>query len=125
MRAMRRFPEERGTSLLDTGAPFYDVYETADQEWVSVGSIEPQFYEQLVELTGIDSTDLPDQMDRNGWPLLRKLLTAVFKSKTRAEWATIFEGSDACFAPVLPMGEAGESIHTWRPEEPSCGTTHR
>jgi alpha-methylacyl-CoA racemase len=111
MRGMGMFREERGANLLDTGAPFYDVYETADGEWVSVGSIEPQFYAQLLELTGVPHDDLPSQMDRAGWPLLRERLTAVFETKTRDEWVAILEGTDVCFAPVLPMSEAVAHPH--------------
>jgi alpha-methylacyl-CoA racemase len=111
MRGMGLFSEERGTNLLDTGSPYYEVYETADGEWVSVGSIEPQFYAQLLELTGVRHDDLPAQNDRAGWPVLRERLTEVFKSKTRAEWTALMEGSDVCFAPVLPMSEARAHPH--------------
>jgi alpha-methylacyl-CoA racemase len=111
LRGMGMFEEERGTNLLDTGSPFYDVYETADGEWVSIGSIEPQFFAQLLELTGVECHDLPHQMDRSGWPLLRERLTAIFKAKTRAEWVEVLEGTDVCFAPVLPMSEAKQHPH--------------
>ena len=111
MRGMGLFSEERGTNLLDTGSPYYDSYETADGEWVSIGSIEPQFYAQLLELTGVQHDDLPAQMDRAGWPKLRERLTAIFKSKTRAEWTALLEGTDVCFAPVLPMSEAKDHPH--------------
>lgn len=111
LRGMGGYSEERGTNLLDTGSPFYDVYETADGDWVSIGSIEPQFFAQLVELTGIDHDDLPHQMDRSGWPLLRQRLTAAIKAKTRAEWTAVLEGTDVCFAPVLPMSEAKRHPH--------------
>jgi alpha-methylacyl-CoA racemase len=111
LRGMGLFDEERGTNLLDTGSPFYDVYETADGEWVSIGSIEPQFYAQLLELTGVQHDDLPAQMDRAGWPRLRERLTEVFKGKTRAEWTALLEGTDVCFAPVLPMSEARNHPH--------------
>jgi alpha-methylacyl-CoA racemase len=111
LRGMGGHSEERGTNLLDTGSPFYDVYETADGEWVSIGSIEPQFFAQLLERTGIETDDLPRQMDRSGWPLLRERLTATFKSRTRAEWVDVMEGSDVCFAPVLPMSEAKQHPH--------------
>ncbi len=110
-RGMGIWNEERGTNLLDTGAPFYDVYETADGEWVSIGSIEPQFFAELLELTGIEHDDLPPQMDRSGWPLLRERLTAAIKAKTRAEWVEILEGTDVCFAAVLPMSEAKAHPH--------------
>ena len=111
MRGMGLFSEERGTNLLDTGSPFYDVYETADGHWVSIGSIEPQFYAQLLELTGVRHDDLPAQMDRAGWPALRERLTEVFARKTRAEWTELLEGTDVCFAPVLPMSEVSSHPH--------------
>ena len=81
LRGIGGYSEERGTNLLDTGSPFYDVYETADGEWISLGSLEPQFYAELVELTGLEHDDLPHQMDRSGWPLLRERLTAAFKAQ--------------------------------------------
>jgi alpha-methylacyl-CoA racemase len=111
MRAMGIWNDERGANLLDTGAHFYDVYETKDGEHVSIGSIEPQFYAELLEKTGLAGADLPAQLDRSQWPKLHERLTAVFKSRTRAEWCEIMEGSDVCFAPVLSMGEAPEHPH--------------
>jgi alpha-methylacyl-CoA racemase len=111
LRGMGDFAEERGTNLLDSGAPFYDVYETADGEWVSIGSLEPQFYALLLEHTGVDHADLPPQSDRTGWPVLRERLTAMFRSKTRAEWVELLEDTDVCFAPVLPMSEAKAHPH--------------
>jgi alpha-methylacyl-CoA racemase len=97
-----------GTNLLDTGAPFYDVYETADGKYVAIGAIEPQFYAKLLELTGLASEALPGQLDRAQWPRLRERLTAVFRTRTRDAWCAVLEGSDACFAPVLTMAEARE-----------------
>jgi alpha-methylacyl-CoA racemase len=111
MSGMGLFSEQRGNNLLDSGSPFYDVYETADGGWVSIGSIEPQFYAQLLELTGVRHDDLPPQMDRGGWPVLRERLTQVFESKTRAEWVALLEGTDVCFGPVLPMSEAAAHPH--------------
>lgn len=102
---------ERGTNLLDTGAPFYDVYETADGKWVAVGAIEPQFYAALLERLGLDGDDLPDQMDTSGWPELRKRFDGVFRTKTRDEWAAHVEGVDACVAPVLTPLEAPSHPH--------------
>ncbi|WP_248958854.1 CaiB/BaiF CoA transferase family protein [Sphaerisporangium perillae] len=99
----------RGTNLLDTGAPMYDTYETADGRHVAVGSLEPAFWAELVARTGL--TDLPDRDDRANWPEIRERLAAAFKSKTRAEWEQIFEGSDACVSPVLDMGEAARHPH--------------
>jgi len=111
LRAIGVWDDERGVNVLDTGAPFYDTYETADGKFVSIGSLEPQFYAELLERLGIDDGELPAQMDRNGWPALRERLTELFMSKTRDEWCEILEGSDACFAPVLPMSEAADHPH--------------
>jgi alpha-methylacyl-CoA racemase len=101
----------RGTNMLDTGAPFYDSYRCADGKEIALGSLESQFYAELLRLTGLDGEDLPEQMDREGWPRLRERLTQVFATKTRAEWCEVLEGSDACFAPVLTMTEAAEHPH--------------
>jgi len=103
--------EERGTNMLDTGAHFYDVYETSDGKYVSIGSIEPQFYAELLEKTGLAGEDLPHQMDRTGWAGSKERLAAIFRSKTRDEWCEIMEGSDVCFAPVLSMTEAQQHPH--------------
>ncbi|GAA2059176.1 CaiB/BaiF CoA-transferase family protein [Catenulispora yoronensis] len=101
---------ERGTNLLDTGAPYYDVYETADGEYMAVGAIEPRFFGELVERLGIAHV-VPEQNDRERWPHLRELLTDVFSTRTREEWTKVFEGSDACVAPVLSAKEAVEHPH--------------
>jgi alpha-methylacyl-CoA racemase len=93
--------QERGTNLLDTGAPFYDVYETSDGEYMAVGALEPKFYEELIRLLGIEA---PDRYDAANWPELRKVLTEVFARRTQAEWTEVFDGSDACVSPVLPLG---------------------
>lgn len=103
--------EERGTNMLDTGAPWYDVYATKDGRYVSIGSIEKRFYADLLERIGLAGEKLPAQHDRAGWPELRERFTTIFKSKTRAEWEKVFEGSDACFAPVLSMSEAPRHPH--------------
>jgi alpha-methylacyl-CoA racemase len=102
---------ERGTNLLDTGSHFYDVYETKDGRYVSVGSIEPQFYALLLKHTGLGEQDLPPQMDRSQWPALKERVAAVFKTKTRDEWDAIMEGTDVCYAPVLDMDEAPHHAH--------------
>src|SRR5690606_2094154 len=99
---------ERGENLLDTGAHFYNTYETADGKYISVGSIEPQFYAELLRLTGLESEDLPHQHDRSQWPAMKERLAQVFKTKTRDEWVQIMEGTDVCFAPVLNIPEAYE-----------------
>jgi alpha-methylacyl-CoA racemase len=111
MRAVGIWSDERGANLLDTGAHFYDVYETSDGRYVSIGSIEPQFYAELLRLTGLDGEDLPAQMDRSQWPALKERLAAVFRTKTRDEWCALMEGTDVCFAPVLSLGEAPEHPH--------------
>jgi len=111
-RVLGAFDEEaRGTNALDTGAPFYDSYRCADGKEIALGSLEPQFYAELLRLTGLEGEDLPAQMDRDGWPTLRARFTEVFESKTRAEWCELMEGSDVCFAPVLTMTEAAEHPH--------------
>jgi alpha-methylacyl-CoA racemase len=103
--------EERGTNMLDTGAPWYDVYETKDGKFVSIGSIEARFYSDLLQRLGLAREALPAQHDRAGWPVLRARFTGIFKSRTRAEWEAIFEGSDACFAPVLTIPEVASHPH--------------
>jgi len=108
LRALGVWDDERGVNALDTGAPYYDTYETSDGKFVSVGALEPQFYAELIERLGLAGEDLPQQQDRAGWPVLRDRFTEVFKSKTRDEWCAVLEHSDACFAPVLTMGEAGD-----------------
>src|SRR6266571_8578733 len=112
LRALGAFDEEHlGGNVLDTGAPFYDTYETADGKYISLGSLEPQFYAELIEKLGLSDADLPAQMDRSGWDTLREKFTALFKAKTRDEWSTILEHTDTCFAPVLTMSEAAEHPH--------------
>jgi len=101
----------RGVNLLDTGAPFYDVYRTSDGKYVAIGSLEPQFYALLLEKAGVAADGLPHQHDRAWWPELRKRLTSAFLTKTRDEWCRIMEGSDVCFAPVLSMVEAPAHPH--------------
>ncbi len=103
---------QRGVNLLDTGAHFYDVYECADGEYVSIGSIEPQFYAELMRLTGLtDDPDFAAQMNRDGWPELKRRLGELFLTKTRDEWCEIMEHTDVCFAPVLRMDEATQHPH--------------
>jgi alpha-methylacyl-CoA racemase len=111
LRAMGIWNDERGTNMLDTGAHFYDVYETSDGAYVSIGSIEPQFYAELLRLTGLEGEELPWQHDRAQWPALKERMAAIFRTKTRAEWCEIMEGSDVCFAPVLTIPEAVEHPH--------------
>ena len=102
----------RGGNLLDTGAHFYDVYECSDGNYISIGSIEPQFYAELLRLTGLsDDADFANQMDPAGWPQLKDRLSELFRSKTRGEWCEAMEHTDVCFAPVLTMSEAAAHPH--------------
>ncbi len=111
MMAAKRWTETRGDNVLDTGAPWYDAYETKDGKYVAIGSIEPKFYAELLERLGLAGETLPQQLDRAGWPVLRAKFAATFKSRTRDEWVAAFEGSDACFAPVLTFSEARADAH--------------
>ena len=112
MKAMGVWSEDLGVNMLDTGAHFYDTYETADGKFVSIGSIEPQFYAELRARAGLaEDKDFDAQHDRGQWGALKDKLTALFKSKTRAEWNALMEHSDVCYAPVLTMSEAYEHPH--------------
>lgn len=112
MRALGVWNDERGTNLLDTGSHFYDVYECADGRYISIGSIEPQFYSELLRLTGLEQDDgFAAQMDRTSWPDLKERIGAVFMTKTRDDWCEIMEATDVCFAPVLTLAEAPEHPH--------------
>lgn len=111
IKAIGFWKDERGVNMLDSGAHFYDVYETKDGRHVSIGSIEPQFYALLLQHTGLAGEDLPAQFDRDRWPELKEKMAAIFRSKTRDEWCAIMEGSDVCFAPVLSMTEAPRHPH--------------
>ena len=103
---------KRGVNTLDTGAHFYDVYECADGEYVSIGSIEPQFYSELLRITGLaDDPAFARQTDKTQWPTLKGRLAGVFRAKTRDEWCALMEHTDVCFAPVLRMEEAYEHPH--------------
>jgi alpha-methylacyl-CoA racemase len=111
-KAMGLWSDERGTNMLDTGAHFYDVYRCSDDEYVSIGSIEPKFYTELLRLTDLgDDPEFDAQMDRSAWPRLKERLAAVFATRTRAEWCELMEGTDVCFAPVLSLGEAAAHRH--------------
>jgi alpha-methylacyl-CoA racemase len=105
-----RWRDERGVNLLDTGAPFYDVYSAADGRHLAVGALEPQFYAEFVRLLE-PGEDLPDQYDRAGWPELRARFAAAFARRTQREWTEVFAGSDACVAPVLSLAEAAAHPH--------------
>ncbi len=111
MRNMGIWSEETGVNMLDTGHPYYDVYETADGKYISLGAIETQFYAEFLERVGLADAGLSAQMDRAGHADMRQRFTELFKSKTRAEWDDILLGTDACYAPVLTMSEAAQQEH--------------
>ena len=106
-----KWTETRGDNALDSGAPWYDVYQTADDRFVAIGAIEAKFYAELLERLGLAAAKLPAQHDRAGWPELRRRFAAAFRSKTRDEWCHVFDGADACFAPVLTFTEARAHPH--------------
>lgn len=102
---------ERGTNMTDGGAPFYDTYRCRDGRYVAVGAVEPAFYAQLLEGLGLDPSALPEQMDRARWPFVRERFAAIFATRDRDVWASIFADTDACVTPVLDMLEAAENPH--------------
>jgi alpha-methylacyl-CoA racemase len=111
MRASGMWTDERGTNMLDGGAPYYDTYECADGRYVAVGAIEPQFYAAMLAGLGLDATDLPPQNDPAQWPELRARLTAAFAGHDRDHWTKVFADSDACVTPVLAFGEVHTEPH--------------
>jgi len=111
LRAAGEWRDERGANLLDGGAPFYTTYLTADGGYMAVGALEPGFYADLLARLGLDGGELPAQYDRAAWPALRARLAAAFATRTRAEWAEVFDGTDACVAPVLSPAEAAGHPH--------------
>jgi alpha-methylacyl-CoA racemase len=111
LRAAGIWQDERGTNLLDTGAHFYEVYECADGGYFGVGAIEPQFYAELMRLLGLGEEDLSTQMDRTTWPAMKQRFAAIFATRTREEWESVFAGTDACAAPVLSPAEAPDHPH--------------
>jgi alpha-methylacyl-CoA racemase len=106
MLASGQWSEARGANLLDSGAPWYDTYATQDGKYVAIGAIEPKFYAELLQRLGLDAASLPVQFDRTGWPVLRDRFAAAFATRTRDDWCAVFDGSDACFAPVLTFSES-------------------
>jgi alpha-methylacyl-CoA racemase len=111
LRAAGAWRDERGVNLLDTGAPFYDTYQTADGGYVAVGALEAKFYAELLAGLGLTGADLPGQHDRAGWPVLRARFAEAFATRTRDEWAEVFAASDGCVAPVLSAAEAPAHPH--------------
>ncbi len=111
-RGLGAWEDTRGVNMLDTAAHFYDTYECADGKWISIGSIEPQFYALLRTTLGLeDDAAFDAQMDKSQWPALKAKLTDIFKTKTRDEWSAIMEGTDICFGPIMSMAEALEHPH--------------
>jgi alpha-methylacyl-CoA racemase len=100
-----------GSNLLDNGAHFYETYETGDGKFISVGAIEERFYKELLEGLGLDPSTLPHQYDMTAWPEMKSRFSEIFKTKTRDAWAAVFEGKDACVAPVLALDELKEHHH--------------
>ena len=109
--AAGQWSDARGVNVLDTGAPWYDVYETSDGQFVAIGAIEEKFYRELLSRLKLDPAALPAQHDRARWPELKAVFSRTFKTKTRAQWCAVFDGSDACFAPVLSWSEARGDAH--------------
>ncbi|WP_374487199.1 CaiB/BaiF CoA transferase family protein [Zoogloea sp.] len=111
LKAMGQWSQQRGTNLLDGGAPFYDTYRCADGKYISIGPIEPQFYALFLHKAGIDDPDFNQQWERSRWPELKTRLAAHLETRSRDAWCALLEGSDACVAPVLDMDEAPEHPH--------------
>ncbi|XP_071436883.1 alpha-methylacyl-CoA racemase isoform X2 [Pithys albifrons albifrons] len=101
----------RGENLLDSGAPFYEIYRTSDGKFMAVGAIEPQFYNQFIKGLGLDSKELPDQLSISDWPEMKKKFASIFAQKTQAEWYSIFDGTDACVTPVLSLNDVALNQH--------------
>ncbi len=114
LHAAGKWVEHRGANMLDSGAPYYDTYETSDGKYVAVGSIEAKFYRELIRLSGLEGEKLPAQNDTSSWPTMKQRLAAIFRTRTRDEWCKIMEGSEVCFAPVLGMSEAAAHPHNRR-----------
>ena len=111
MLAGKRWVDQRGVNPLDGGAPFYNTYQCSDGRWISVGSIEPQFYALLIQHSGATELMQRQQMDRMSWPTMKETLARVFRTRTRDEWCEIMENTDVCFAPVLSLREAPHHPH--------------
>jgi alpha-methylacyl-CoA racemase len=111
MRASGTWTDRRSDNLIDGGAPFYGCYECADGKYVSIGALEPQFYALLMERCGLDDPAFGKQMDKTRWPQMKEKLCALFRSKTRDEWCSLLQGTDACFSPVLDWDEATRYPH--------------
>ena len=110
-KAMGMWTDAKGENMLDGGAHFYDTYETSDNKWVSIGSIEPQFYALLLEKAALTDPEFQSQMDRSKWPSLKEKIARVIRTKSRSQWDAIMEGTDVCYAPVLSLSEAPNHPH--------------
>ncbi|XP_058473376.1 alpha-methylacyl-CoA racemase [Solea solea] len=110
-RSLGMWDRSRGENMLDSGAPFYDTYETSDGKYMAVGAIEPQFYQQLLQGLELDAGALPPQMSFSDWPGLRQIFTERFAEKTQAEWSRVFDGTDACVTPVLSFDQVSSHPH--------------
>jgi len=111
MFAQGSWRDERGVNVIDGGAPWYNVYQTKDGKWLSVGAIEQRFYAEFVGRLGLDPATLPKQYDREGWPVLAQHFARIIATRTREEWEAVFAGSDACVAPVLSLAEVEHHPH--------------
>ncbi|XP_060916995.1 alpha-methylacyl-CoA racemase [Labrus mixtus] len=110
-RSVGLWDRSRGQNMLDSGAPFYDTYQTSDGKYMAVGALEPQFYMQLLQGLELDAGELPSQMSFSDWPELRRIFTERFASKSQAEWSEIFDGTDACVTPVLSFDQVSSHPH--------------
>lgn len=111
LHAMGLWKDERASNQVDGGSHYYGAYQTKDGKYISIAPIEPQFYAELLQRLGLKKEDLPDQLDREQWPAMRKRLEGIFRQKPRDEWCKLLEGTDVCFAPVLTLGEAPGHPH--------------
>jgi len=111
MQSLGMWKTTLGSNLLDGGSHFYDTYECEDGKFISIGSIEPQFYELLCQIAGLDKSIFGKQMSRDSWPKQKEEIKKIFLNKTRDEWCELMEGTDICFAPVLDMSEAPKHPH--------------
>ncbi|WP_216893538.1 CaiB/BaiF CoA transferase family protein [Nocardia alni] len=116
LRAAGLYSDDPGANYLDSGAPFYDTYRCADDRYLAVGALEPDFYAEFLARLGVDTADWPGQDDRRNWPRLRELIGAAVATRTRAQWAGIYAGTDACVTPVLTFDEAAEDPHNTQRE---------
>jgi alpha-methylacyl-CoA racemase len=109
--ALGYFHEERGTNFLDSGAPYYDVYECADGTWISVGAIEAKFYANLLAGLGLDPAELPDQNDESAWPAVHDRFASIFRTRPRSEWLDVFADDDNCVTPLRRFGDVMQDEH--------------